>query len=408
MRKVIVVGGGPAGMMAAISASKKGHQVSLYEKNEKLGKKLYITGKGRCNITNSSEEDVFFENIVSNKKFLYSGFNKFNNLDTISFFNEIGLITKIERGNRVFPESDKSSDVIMALRIHMEALNIEINYNSTVKELMVSNNKVIGIKTDKEILADSVIVATGGMSYPLTGSTGDGYNFARLNGHKITKLNPSLVPLHVSEEYVKELMGLSLKNISVSILADKKKIYEDFGELVFTHFGLSGPVILSSSAYIISHMNKNKKIKLVIDLKPALSLEQLDDRILRDFNDNINKDFKNSLNKLLPAKIIDVIISLSNINPDKKVNEITKSERQNLVRILKNLEFNISRLADYNQAVITKGGVNVKEINPSTMESKLIKGLYFAGEVLDLDALTGGYNLQIAWTTGYIAGYVIE
>lgn len=409
MSKVIVVGGGPSGIIAAIAAAEMGHAVEIYEKNEKLGKKLYITGKGRCNITNASEKDIFFEQLCSNKKFFYSSFNKFNNIDTINFFNNIGLKTKRERANRIFPLSNKSSDVISVLNKHLKLLKVKINYNTEVKSILIEDNIVKGIKIMNESkLSDSVIIATGGLSYPLTGSTGDGYRFAKDIGHKVTELSPSLVPIHVKEEYIKDLMGLSLKNINIKIFANNKKIYEEFGELIFTHFGLSGPLILSGSSYIVPYINKTDHIKISIDLKPALTQEQLDNRILRDFDEAKNKDFKNSLDKLLPTKLIQTIVNLSEINADKKVNEITKIERNNLVNLLKNLTFTITKLADYNQAIITKGGVNIREINPSTMESKIIKNLYFVGEVLDLDALTGGYNLQIAWSTGHLAGSSIE
>lgn len=407
MSKVFVVGGGASGMMAAIVAARNGHQVIIYEKNEKLGKKLYITGKGRCNLTNACDRDTFFENIISNPKFMYRAYSQFSNYDAIDFFEQLKLPVKIERGNRVFPVSDRSSDVIGVLKQELMRLGVDIRYHSEVEDLVIKDGSFYGLKlkSNPQVQkADSVIIATGGLSYPLTGSTGVGFHFAKALGHTVTELSPSLVPIHVSEPYVKELMGLSLKNIELSILTGDKQIYRDFGELVFTHFGVSGPVILSASSYIIPYLKKKAKMTLSIDLKPALSEEQLDGRILRDFDEFKNKQFKNSLDHLLPNKLIDVIIRLSEINPEKKVNSITKEERLRLVKLLKGLTFHIVRLSEYNQAVITKGGVHVKEINPSTMESKLASNVYFIGEVLDLDALTGGYNLQIAWSTAYLAG----
>jgi len=411
MSKVFVIGGGASGMLAAIIAARNGHIVELFEKNEKLGKKLYITGKGRCNLTNACDRDTFFNHIVSNPKFLYKAFYLFNNQDTMNFFETIGLPLKIERGNRVFPVSDKSSDVINALKRELERQNVKIHYHSEVEKIIIKDGHFYGLqlKNDpNEQTADSVIIATGGLSYPTTGSTGDGYRFAKEMGHTITKLYPSLVPIHVQESYVKELMGLSLRNIEIVISAGNKQIYRDFGELLFTHFGVSGPVILSASSYLIPHLNKNEELILHIDLKPALTPEKLDARILRDFEESKNKQFKNSLNQLLPNKLINVIIRLSEIDPEKKVHSITKQERLRLVTLLKQLPFHITKLSEYNQAVITKGGIQVKEVNPSTMESKLVKNVYFAGEVLDLDALTGGFNLQIAWSTAYLAGNSIH
>ncbi|NLJ95705.1 MAG: NAD(P)/FAD-dependent oxidoreductase [Clostridiales bacterium] len=407
MAKIFVIGGGASGMMAAIVAARKGHKVTIFEKNEKLGKKLYITGKGRCNLTNACDRDTFFNNVISNPKFLYRSFQELSTEDTLEFFEDLGLKTKVERGNRVFPLSDKSSDVIAVLRDELNRLGVEISYRSEVIDIICENKIFKGIKLNnsKEVFfGDAIIIATGGLSYPLTGSTGDGFKFAKKFGHSVTELSPSLVPLYVAENFIKDLMGLSLKNIAITAYSGNKKIYSDFGELLFTHFGLSGPVILSTSRYIIPYMDSKASVRLSIDLKPALSHKQLDARILRDFNEAKNKQFKNSLGQLLPNKLIDVIIRLSYIDPDKQVNSITKEERLGLVNLLKNFTFNITKLAPYNQAVITKGGVNIKEINPSTMESKLIKNMYFAGEVLDLDALTGGFNLQIAWSTGYLAG----
>lgn len=409
MNKVIIVGGGAAGMMAAIFAARNGHQVSIYEKNEKLGKKLFITGKGRCNITNAGDMDTLFESVMSNRKFLYSGFYSFSNQDVIAFFEQLGCKTKIERGNRVFPVSDKSSDVIGAMKQELHRLGVEIHYNCPVENLWIEEEKLAGIyiKGEKKpIGADKVIVATGGLSYPATGSTGDGYEFAKKIGHSVKELFPSLVPLEIKEDYVKELQGVSLKNVRVSIKADKKEIYNEFGEMLFTHYGVSGPVILSSSPYVIPYLNK-KELILTINLKPALTEEQLDTRVLRDFLEVKNKQFKNSLDHLLPKKMIPVIISLSGIHPEKKIHDITKEERKNLVYLLQNLEFHIKGTRDFKEAIITKGGVQVKEINPATMESKKVVGVYFIGEVLDLDALTGGFNLQIAWSTGFLAGNAV-
>lgn len=410
MSKVLVAGGGPAGMIAAIYAARAGHEVILFEKNEKLGKKLYITGKGRCNITNACDIQDLFDNVISNSKFLYSSFYSYNNFDVIDFFKEIGLETKIERGNRVFPVSDKSSDVISALSQELRKQNVMIEYKSEVTDIIIKNKSFHGIKVNgdkKEILGDKVIIATGGLSYKVTGSTGDGFRFAKEMGHRITELYPSLVPFNIKETFIKELQGLSLRNISIRITSQKKEIYQDFGELLFTHFGVSGPVILSASSFIIPYM-KNRDIELFIDLKPALSIEQLDSRILRDFEEFRNKQFKNALDNLFPKKLIPVIIRLSEIDPDKKVNIITKEERLKLIHVIKGFKLSVSSLREYNEAVITKGGIAVKDIDPSTMESKLVSNVYFVGEVLDLDALTGGFNLQIAWSTGHTAGVSME
>lgn len=405
--KVIVIGGGPAGMLAAIYAARNGNEVILLEKNDRLGKKLYITGKGRCNITNAGDMEDLFANVMSNPKFLYGPFYTYNNFDVIDFFEELGLKTKIERGNRVFPQSDKSSDVIAALLKELKKQNIEIRYQSEVTDIVIKDNTFAGVtlkQEEKVLYGDKLIIATGGLSYPSTGSTGDGYRFAKKIGHAVTKLYPSLVPMNIQEIHiVKELQGLSLKNIQISIKSKGKEIYSDFGEMLFTHFGVSGPVILSASSYCIPYM-ENDDLILSIDLKPALSKEQLDARILRDFDEFSNKQYKNALDQLLPRKLIQVIIALSKIDPEKKVNLITKEERSRLVELLKNVPLRISKLRDYNEAVITKGGIKVKDINPSTMESKLVSNVFFAGEVLDLDALTGGYNLQIAWSTAYVAG----
>ena len=406
MSNVIVVGGGAAGMMAAIFAARNGQNVTLLEKNEKLGKKIFITGKGRCNITNASEIEDLFSAVISNPKFLYSGFYSFTNDQVIHFFEELGVATKIERGNRVFPVSDHSSDVIAALAREMQHLKVKVQLHCEVKELLINNEREIkGVRlaNGKKMTADAVVVATGGISYPSTGSTGDGYRFARNCGHKVTELFPSLVPMEVKEWYAKELQGLSLKNIETHITDGKKKLYDEFGEMLFTHYGVTGPVILSASSIVGKTLEK-KELVLHIDLKPALTEEQLDKRLLREFEANHNKQFKNAIDSLLPAKLRPVIIELSGIEEEKKVHEITKEERLNLLRLIKDFHMTLTGLRGYNEAIITKGGISVKEIDPGTMESKLIKNLYFAGEVLDLDAVTGGYNLQIAWSTGYLAG----
>ena len=405
MSNVIVVGGGAAGMMAAVFAARNGQNVQLLEKNEKLGKKLFITGKGRCNITNAADIEDLFTAVISNPKFLYSGFYSFTNQQVVDFFEELGVKTKIERGERVFPVSDHSSDVIAAFSRELKSLGVSVSLHTEVKELLCEQDKVCGVllTNGKKMKADAVIVATGGISYPSTGSTGDGYRFAREAGHKVTELLPSLVPMEVRQWYAKELQGLSLRNIEIRITDGKKKLYEEFGEMLFTHYGVTGPVILSASSVVGKTLRK-KELTLHIDLKPALSEEQLDKRILREFDANHNKQYKNSIDSLFPAKLKPVMIELSEIEPEKKVNEITKEERQRLVHLIKNFTMTLTGLRGYNEAIITKGGVSVKEIDPGTMESKIIKGLYFAGEVLDLDAVTGGYNLQIAWSTGYLAG----
>lgn len=403
MSKVLIVGGGAAGMMAGISAAMNNNEVHIFDKNEKLGKKVYITGKGRCNITNSEDLEDFFENIVSNKKFLYSSIYSFTNDATMSFFEEAGLEIKTERGNRIFPVSDKSSDVIKCLEKELKKHNVNIHLKTSIKEVVCVDGKfqklILADKT--EVFGDSVIIATGGLSYISTGSTGDGYEFAKKMGHKIIKPEPALVPLDSDDEYVKELQGLSLKNVEAYLYSGDKLIRSDFGEMLFTHFGVSGPIILSASSYI----NENHKdLRLLIDLKPALSTEQLDKRLLRDFEENINKAFKNSIDKLVPKKLIPGIIKQSGISPEKKVNEITKTERRALVNAFKGFGIKITGKRGFNEAIITKGGIDVKEINPATLESKKIKGVFFAGEVIDIDALTGGYNLQLAWSTGYLAG----
>ena len=413
MERVIVVGGGPAGMMAAITAAENGNEVIIIEKMSSLGRKLLITGKGRCNITSSLYMSEFIKNTPGNGKFLYSAFQNYTNKDIIEFLKEQGLEVKEERGNRIFPITDKSVDVLNCFIKKIKELNIQCKLDTTVEKILVQNNEIIAVRTNKEMIkANKVILATGGKSYPLTGSTGDGYNIAKSLGHTIEKIKPSLVPLEVYEkEYCQSLQGLSLRNIEIKIIdKDKKKtIYEDFGEMIFTHFGISGPTILSASAHLIKYKDidyllKKKNIVINIDLKPALSEEQLDERILRDFKEFKNKQFKHSLDKLLPKKMIPLIIKLSKINEDKKVNEITKEERKKIVELLKNFTITIKDFRPVDEAIITCGGISTKEINPKTMESKIIKGLYFAGEIIDVDAYTGGFNLQIAYSTGYTAG----
>ena len=404
MSKVLVVGGGAAGMFAAIFAAYNGNEVHIFEKNEKLGKKLFITGKGRCNITNASDMETLFASVVTNSKFLYSSFYGYTNLDVIEFFERIGVRTKIERGNRVFPVSDHSSDVIVGLTRELQQLGVEIHLHTAVKRIVGKERfEYLELQNGTRVEGDACIVATGGFSYQTTGSTGDGYRFAKELGHQVTEILPALVPLTIKEWYAKELQGLSLRNVKASVYDDKKKLYDDFGEMLFTHYGVSGPLMLSASSYIGEKL-KEKELKLVIDLKPALTTEQLDQRVLRDFEENMNKSFKNAIGKLFPTKLIPIMLELSGIDPDKKVNLISKEERQQFVSLIKNFTMTITGLRDFNEAIITKGGIQVKEINPSTMESKLVQGLYFVGEVLDLDALTGGFNLQIAWSTGYAAG----
>ncbi|MCI8886537.1 MAG: NAD(P)/FAD-dependent oxidoreductase [Hungatella sp.] len=406
MSKVLIVGGGAAGMAAAIAAAGCGHQVHVYEKNEKLGKKLYITGKGRCNVTNACDVQGLLANVVTNARFLYSSFYGFSNKDIMELMERNGCPLKVERGNRVFPVSDKSSDVIAALAGQMRDLGVRVHLHSEVKELVVEAGVCKGLllsKGKERVKGDRVIVATGGLSYGATGSTGDGYAFARALGHRVTELSPALVPFCVKEPEVKDLQGLSLRNVEAVIVSGRKEIYREFGELLFTHFGVSGPVVLSASSFAAG-MIKDHPLVLSIDLKPALDMEQLDARIRRDFEECANKQFKNSLDKLLPSKLIPVIIARSGIDPGKKVNGITREERQRLAAGIKALTFTLTGLRGYKEAIITQGGIEVKELDPSTMESRLVKNLHFAGEVLDLDGVTGGFNLQIAWSTGWAAG----
>ena len=410
MGNVAVIGGGAAGMAAAIGASEAGHQVVLYEKNEKLGKKLYITGKGRCNVTNACDTEELFSHMVTNKKFLYSAIYGFSNFDMMGLLESCGCPLKTERGNRVFPVSDKSSDVISALERRLRERNVTVHFNEPVKELLFSEGRCNGVILEKgnaHVPADAVIVATGGLSYPATGSTGEGYRFARAAGHTVTALSPALVPFECLEDDVKSLQGLSLKNIEVTVYDGKKTLWKEFGEMLFTHFGVSGPVVLSASSFAAKAI-KEHPLVMDIDLKPALSKEQLDSRILRDFAEEKNKRFKNSLAHLFPAKLIPVMVERSGIDPDKMVNEVTAKERERLVEITRAFRVTLTGLRSFKEAIITQGGVSVKEINPSTMESKKVPGLFWAGEVLDLDGVTGGFNLQIAWSTGMLAGRSIS
>ena len=462
MSEVLIIGGGAAGMMAAIAAAKNGHHVVLAEKNEKLGKKIYITGKGRCNLTNNADLDVILANVVSNSRFLYSALYGFTNQDMIRMMNEAGLETKVERGNRVFPVSDKSSDVIKALTgllkkygvkvlLHAEAQKLIIEKDSDNSDVYVCKGAVLKKVTGSERTrgrmadgsfneqtgnrmsegekaapasrlhegerttagqqwsqrADVTIVACGGLSYPLTGSTGDGYKFAEEAGHQITELSPALVPFTTKEEWVPELQGLALRNVKVHITAGKKKLYEEFGEMLFTHFGVSGPAVLSGSSVCAKQLKKRGELTLHIDLKPALDEHTLDERLLREFKDARNKQIRNVAGSLYPSSLVPVMLRISGIPEDKPIHDITKQERAALIANTKDLRITLTGLRDYNEAIITQGGVKVKEINPTTMESKLVPGLKFAGEVLDLDAMTGGYNLQIAWSTGWAAGSTI-
>ena len=411
--KVIVIGGGPAGMMAAITSAENGNEVILIEKMHNLGKKLCITGKGRCNITSSLDMSEFIKNTPGNGMFLYSAFNNYTNQDIINFLLKQGLKVKEERGNRYFPVTDRARDVLDCFEKKLKELKVKIRLDTKVTNIEVKDNQVIGVKIEDDFIeADKVILATGGKSYPMTGSSGDGYKLARKLGHTITDIKPSLVPLECYEkEMVKELQGLSLKNVEINIVDEEKEkvLYNDFGEMLFTHFGISGPTILSGSAHLVRYKNvenllKNKEISLKIDFKPALTQEKLDSRILRDFEELKNKQFKNSLDKLLPKKLIPVIIDKTGIDENKKVNEITKEERRKIVNILKGFKVSIKNFRPIEEAIITSGGISIKEINPKTMESKIINGLYFAGEIIDVDSYTGGFNLQIAYSTGYTAG----
>lgn len=415
--KVVIIGGGPAGMLSAISAGTNKNDVTILEKMNMLGRKLLITGKGRCNITSSIPIDEFIKNVPGNGKFLYSCLNNFTNEDILNILKEEGLQTKVERGNRVFPITDKSQDVLQALLNRLKKLKVKIEVGANVKEILTEQDIVNGVKyiqggKEKVLKADKVILATGGKSYSATGSTGDGYELAKKVGHTVTEIKPSLVPISTKGkdlEICRRMQGLSLKNVAIKIKDAKnnKIIYEDFGEMIFTHFGVSGPVVLSGSAHLLRYKKEDIRqgnIKLIIDLKPALDVQKLDDRILRDFSLEKNKIFKNSLDNLLPQKMISTVIELSGIDQNKKVNEITREERVRLVQLLKNFEITLHDFRPIEEAIITAGGISIKEINPKTMESKLIKGLYFAGEIIDVDAYTGGFNLQIAYSTGYTAG----
>lgn len=405
MSKVLIIGAGAAGMMAGIAAAYNGNQVEIFEKNDRVGKKIYITGKGRCNITNASDIENHFSNILKNEKFLYSAYNNFNSEDICNMLENTGVKTKIERGNRVFPESDKSSDVIWALNKMLKDIGVKIYLNTEINKIEKNNDKMSVIdKKGKKHIGDYCIVATGGMSYQSTGSTGDGYKFAKSFNLNVNKTYPSLVPLNIKEEMCKNLQGLSLKNVNLKVVDEKgEEYYNEQGEMIFTHFGISGPLVLSASCYICDKL-KDHDFKCYIDLKPALDFETLDKRILKDFEENINRNFNNSLDKLLPRKIIEPVITLSGIDPYKKVHEITKEERLNLAKTIKNIPLTVTGTRGFNEAIITRGGISIKEINPKTMESKKVQGVYFVGEVLDIDAKTGGYNLQIAWSTGYLAG----
>ncbi|MGO1044213.1 NAD(P)/FAD-dependent oxidoreductase [Clostridioides difficile] len=406
MKKIVVIGGGPAGMIAASTASERGFDVTLIEKNHKLGKKLAITGKGRCNITNDCDIEELIENVPTNGKFLYSAFYTYTNDDVISMFNNLGVKTKTERGKRVFPESDKAFDVVKALEKQVKNKKVNILLNSRVEKIISKNNKIekVVLNNKKEIKCDSIIIATGGLSYPLTGSTGDGYKFAISQGHTIVDTKPSLIGIEVQESFVKDLEKLSLRNVEINVFnSKKKKVYNDFGELEFTKFGLDGPIIKSASCRMKDTTKENYTI--LLDLKPALDEEKLDKRVQKDFQKYTNKKFEKALDDLLPKKLIPIIINLSDISPDTVVHQISKEQRKNLVHLLKNLKFTVKRYRPIDEAIITSGGVKVNEINSSTMESKLVEGLFFAGEVIDIDAYTGGFNLQIAFSTGYLAGF---
>lgn len=408
MSEILIIGGGAAGMMAAIAAADNGNHVTLLEKNEKPGKKIFITGKGRCNITNDSDVENLLQHTIRNPKFLYSAFYTFDSGRMMEFLEKEGLKIKTERGNRVFPQSDHSSDVIKTLENAMKKRGVQVRLRTRAVEIREQDGRCTGVVVcaasngeKKFVPADAVIIATGGVSYPSTGSTGDGIRFAVSLGHRTEEAMPSLVPFEIREDFCQKMQGLSLKNISLKMIKGKKVLYEELGEMLFTHFGISGPLVLTASCYFTK---PEDDIRVLLDLKPALSEKQLDERILRDFSQNKNSYFKNSLGKLLPSKMIPVIVELSGIDPQKMVNEITKEERRNLAVLLKHLEMHVSGLRGFNEAIVTRGGVSVRDVDPGTMESKKIRGLYFAGEVLDLDAVTGGYNLQIAWSTGYLAG----
>ena len=410
MKRVLIVGGGAAGMFAAAVAAQKGCEVFLFEKNEKLGKKLYITGKGRCNVTNDCGPEELLSAVVRNRKFLYSAFYTFGSRDMMDFLEKAGVPLKTERGNRVFPVSDHSSDIIRALERRIREYEVHIRLKSTVKSLYTDNGRVSGLYLQDGSLhrGDAVIVATGGLSYPSTGSDGDGYRFAGECGLQVTELAPSLVPLRTKEEYIPRMQGLSLKNVTLTVKNGKKILYQDFGEMMFTHSGITGPLVLSASAHIGDALKKQGELPAFIDLKPALTEEQLDARILREFETGKNKQFKNVISVLFPASLTPVMVEIGGIPPEKPVHEISREERHHFGSLIKNFPVTVTGLGEFKEAVITRGGVAVKEISPSTMESKKVPGLYFAGEVLDLDAVTGGYNLQIAWSTAYLAALAVS
>lgn len=409
MEKIAIIGGGAAGMAAGVFLGAQGHRVHIFEKNEKLGKKLFITGKGRCNLTNSCDEDTFFQSVVTNAKFLYSAFYGFTNQDAVGFFESLGLKVKEERGGRIFPVSDHSSDVIGVLEKKLRQLDVKIHLKSQVRKIWLEEGdgkekraKGLVLENGTRIEADRVIVATGGYSYQATGSTGDGYRFAREAGHEVTDILPALVPVETKEEYITRMQGLSLKNVELTIKDGKKNLYNNFGELLFTHFGMSGPLVLTASSYIGKRLKKGP-LQGFLDLKPALTMEQLDRRLLREFEEGINKQFKNIITGWFPSKLYPVMLELGGIPPEKKVHEITKGERLAFLEKVKKFPFTITGLRDFREAIITQGGVKVKEIDPGTMESKKVRNLYFIGEVLDVDAVTGGFNLQIAWSTARAA-----
>ncbi len=408
MSRVLIVGGGAAGMMAGVLLGRKGHDVTILEKNDKPGKKLFITGKGRCNLTNACDREELMSRVVSNPRFMYSAFSTFDQQDVMAFFEAAGVPLKVERGNRVFPVSDHSSDIIKALTRELEKSHVHIRLKTAVDQVIVKDDTVKGVRlADHTVLpADAVIIASGGLSYPSTGSTGDGFRFALETGHRVTDTSPSLVPLLVREAYIKKLMGLSLKNVSLTIRRGRKVLYDDFGEMLFTDRGVSGPMILSASAYVGAELKKGP-LDASLDLKPALTREQLDSRILREFEAAPNKQFKNVIGVLFPASLTPVMIELSHIDPDRKINSITREERELLIDLIKGFPFTITGKGDFKEAVITQGGVHVKDIDPKTMESKKVSGLYFIGEVLDVDAVTGGFNLQIAWSTAAAAAEAI-
>lgn len=405
MSQVIVIGGGAAGMMAAYAAAECGHRVMLLEQNEKLGKKLYITGKGRCNVTNACEKEKLFENVVSNPKFLYSAFSVFDNMQLMELLRQAGCPLKVERGERVFPVSDHSSDIIAAFIRLLKQSGVEVRLLTKVQQILVQEGHVTGVMLESGqcLKTEAVVLATGGLSYPATGATGDGHRMAQLLGHTVKECTPALTPMEIAEPWCASLQGLSLRNVSLTMSCGKKQIWQGFGEMLFTHFGISGPLVLSASSYYNKCRDKGN-VTVVIDLKPALSMEQLDRRILRDFEENPNKQFKNAIGGLYPSRLIPVMIGLSGIDAEKKIHEITREERGRLAGITKGLTMHVTGLRDFAEAIITQGGIKVKEVNPSTMESKVVHGLYPAGELLDLDAVTGGFNLQIAWSTGYLAG----